>query len=65
MPLNGARSVVLRASTEVTPRVSVIVMAPGNAAPLAFVNGTQVKAPVAFGVLPSPTRSTDVSPAAK
>ena len=48
--LEGRRSVVLRASTEVTPLTSVIVSAPGRAAPFASVNGTQVYAPVAFGV---------------
>ena len=58
MPLNGGRFVVLRASTDVTPFGSVIVSAPGSAAPVASVNGTQVYAPVAFGVLPSPTRRT-------
>ena len=56
---------MLRASTEVTPLTSVMVSAPGRAAPLASVNGTQVYGPVAFGVLPSPTRSTEVWPAAK
>ena len=56
---------MLRASTDVTPRTSVIVNAPGRAAPFASVNGTHANAPVAFGVLSSPTRSTRVRPAAK
>ncbi len=56
---------MFRASTEVTPLASVMLIAPASGRPHVSVNGTHVKAPVAFAVLPSPTRSTKVCPAAK
>jgi hypothetical protein len=40
--LNPGNSVVLRASTDVTPLGSVTVIAPGSAAPAASVIGTHV-----------------------
>ena len=42
-----------------------MVTAPGRARPVLSVNGTQLKAPVALAVAPSPTRSTEFVPLAK
>jgi hypothetical protein len=63
--LKAGRSVVFRASTDTIPLGSVMVSAPGKAAPLASVIGTHTYEPTAFGVAPLPTRSTNVWPAAK
>ncbi len=65
MPLNAARSVVARPSTETTPLGSVIVTAPASPTPAALVKGTQLDAPVALSVLPLPTRSTELTPPSK